>query len=151
MSSTTSFLDGLACNAGSAHPNEVTGDDRSPFTLLGPCTMSPILALISVLFGGDNANAQEAAPQPEPAAIVVSYQPEQTAQPEPVVQNESQRWLGVVELPGQKLNIATTMVTDQVSFPFLLNRVYNRFEPGESGYKCEVTLTRGTVCTTEKK
>lgn len=52
---------------------------------------------------------------------------------------------------GQKLNIATTVVTDQVSFPFLLNRVYNRFEPGESGYKCEVTLTRGTVCTTEKQ
>ena len=106
MSSTTSFLDGLACNAGSAHPNEVTGDDRSPFTLLGPCTMSPILALISVLFGGDSATAQEAAPQPEPAAIVVSYQPEKTAQPVPVVQNESQRWLGVVELPGQKLDIA---------------------------------------------
>jgi hypothetical protein len=40
---------------------------------------------------------------------------------------------------GQKLNIATTVVSSQVSFPFLLNRVYN----------CEVTLTRGTVCTTE--
>lgn len=52
---------------------------------------------------------------------------------------------------GQKLNIATTVVSDQVSFPFLLNRVYNRFEPGESGYKCEVTLTRGTVCTTESR
>ncbi|MEZ5572385.1 MAG: hypothetical protein R3E64_10220 [Halioglobus sp.] len=52
---------------------------------------------------------------------------------------------------GQKLNIATTVVTDQVSFPFLLNRVYNRFVPGESGYKCEVTLTRGTVCTTEAR
>ncbi len=52
---------------------------------------------------------------------------------------------------GQKLNIATTVVTSQVSFPFVLNRVYNRFEPGESGYKCEVTLTRGTVCTTETR
>jgi hypothetical protein len=52
---------------------------------------------------------------------------------------------------GQKLNIATTVVTRQVSFPFVLNRVYNRFEPGESGYKCEVTLTRGTVCTTETR
>lgn len=49
---------------------------------------------------------------------------------------------------GQKLNIATTVVTGQVPFPFTLNRVYNRFEPGESGYKCEVTLTRGTVCST---
>ncbi|CAA0118368.1 Uncharacterised protein [Halioglobus japonicus] len=52
---------------------------------------------------------------------------------------------------GQKLNVATTVVTSQVSFPFVLNRVYNRFEPGQSGYKCEVTLTRGTVCTTETK
>ncbi|MCB1687916.1 MAG: hypothetical protein KDI33_05500 [Halioglobus sp.] len=52
---------------------------------------------------------------------------------------------------GQKLNIATTVVSSQVSFPFLLNRVYNRFEPGQSGYKCEVTLTRGTVCTTETR
>jgi hypothetical protein len=49
---------------------------------------------------------------------------------------------------GQKLNIATTVVTDQVSFPFVLNRVYNHFVPGESGYKCEMTLTRGTVCST---
>jgi hypothetical protein len=49
---------------------------------------------------------------------------------------------------GQKLNIATTVVTSQVPFPFVLNRVYNRFVPGESGYKCEVTLTKGTVCTT---
>jgi len=52
---------------------------------------------------------------------------------------------------GQKLNIATTVVTDQVSFPFVLNRVYNRFVPGKSGYKCEVTLTRGTVCTTDSQ
>jgi hypothetical protein len=52
---------------------------------------------------------------------------------------------------GQKLQIATTVSTDQVSFPFSLNRVYNRFEPGESGYKCEVTLTRGTVCSTQTR
>jgi hypothetical protein len=52
---------------------------------------------------------------------------------------------------GQKLNIATTVATDQVSFPFTLNRVYNRFEPGESGFKCEVTVTRGRVCTTESR
>jgi len=49
---------------------------------------------------------------------------------------------------GQKLNIATTVVSDQVSFPFTLNRVYNRFEPGETGFKCQETLTRGRVCTT---
>jgi hypothetical protein len=52
---------------------------------------------------------------------------------------------------GQKLQIATTVTTDQVSFPFSLNRVYNRFEPGDSGYKCEVTLTRGTVCSTQSR
>lgn len=49
---------------------------------------------------------------------------------------------------GQKLNIATTVATDQVSFPFVLNRVYNHFVPGDSGYRCEMTLTRGTVCST---
>jgi hypothetical protein len=52
---------------------------------------------------------------------------------------------------GQKLNIATTVTTDQVSFPFTLNRVYNRFVPGESGFRCEMTLTRGRVCTTESR
>jgi hypothetical protein len=51
-------------------------------------------------------------------------------------------------LNGQKLNVATTVVTDQVTLPFTLNRVYNRFVPGESGYRCEMTLTRGRVCST---
>jgi hypothetical protein len=50
---------------------------------------------------------------------------------------------------GQKLNIATTVVSDQVSYPFTLNRVYQRFVPGNSGYRCKMTLTRGRVCTTE--
>jgi hypothetical protein len=50
---------------------------------------------------------------------------------------------------GQKLNIATTVISDQVSFPFTLNRVYNRFQPSDSGFKCEETLTRGRVCTTK--
>lgn len=50
---------------------------------------------------------------------------------------------------GQKLNVATTVATDQVSRPFTLNRVYNRFEPGKSGFRCEMTLTRGRVCTTK--
>ena len=50
---------------------------------------------------------------------------------------------------GQKLNIATTVLSDQVSFPFTLNRVYNRFQPGDSGFKCEETLTRGRICTTK--
>ena len=50
---------------------------------------------------------------------------------------------------GERLNVATTVVSDRVSYPFTLNRVYNRFEPGESGFSCELTLTRGKVCTTE--
>ena len=50
---------------------------------------------------------------------------------------------------GEKLNIATTVVSDQVSYPFTLNRVYNRFVPGSSGFTCKMTLTRGRVCTTE--
>jgi len=50
---------------------------------------------------------------------------------------------------GERLNIATTVVSDQVSYPFTLNRVYNRFLPGSSGYRCKQTLSRGRVCTTE--
>jgi len=50
---------------------------------------------------------------------------------------------------GGKLNIATTVVSDQVSYPFTLNRVYNRFVPGSSGYSCTVTLTKGRVCSTQ--
>ncbi len=52
---------------------------------------------------------------------------------------------------GQKLLIATTVLSSQVSFPFALNRVYNRFEPGENGFQCQETLTRGRVCTTESR
>jgi hypothetical protein len=50
---------------------------------------------------------------------------------------------------GERLNIATTVVSDQVSYPFTLNRVYNRFLPGSSGFRCKQTLSRGRVCTTE--
>lgn len=50
---------------------------------------------------------------------------------------------------GDRLNVATTVVSDRVSYPFTLNRVYNRYEPGTSGITCEQTLTRGKVCTTE--
>jgi len=52
---------------------------------------------------------------------------------------------------GQKLNVATTVATDQVTQPFTLNRVYNRFEPGESGFRCEMTLTKGRVCSTNSQ
>ena len=52
---------------------------------------------------------------------------------------------------GERLNMATTVVSDQVSYPFTLNRVYNRFQPGDSGFRCTMTLTRGRVCTTESR
>jgi len=50
---------------------------------------------------------------------------------------------------GQRLNIATTVISDRVSVPFTLNRVYNRYKPADTGISCELTLTRGKVCTTE--
>ncbi|PLW82719.1 hypothetical protein CWI75_09080 [Kineobactrum sediminis] len=50
---------------------------------------------------------------------------------------------------GEWLNIATTVVSDRVSSPFTLNRVYRRMESGAAGYSCRQTLTRGKVCTTE--
>ncbi|HEY7774910.1 MAG TPA: hypothetical protein VIC02_00075 [Kineobactrum sp.] len=50
---------------------------------------------------------------------------------------------------GEWLNIATTVLSDRVSFPFTLNRVYRRMEAGSAGYSCRQTLTRGKVCTTE--
>jgi len=52
---------------------------------------------------------------------------------------------------GDRLNIATTVYSDRVSYPFTLNRVYNRYEPDRGGITCELTLTRGKVCTTESK
>jgi len=52
---------------------------------------------------------------------------------------------------GERLGIATTVVSDQVSFPFTVNRVYNRFDPENNGIRCEMTLTRGRVCTTEAR
>ncbi|MFT6955504.1 MAG: hypothetical protein ACJAYC_000500 [Halieaceae bacterium] len=52
---------------------------------------------------------------------------------------------------GGQMSIATTVLSDRVSTPFTLNRVYRKFESGESGFTCEVTLTKGRVCTTEAK
>ncbi len=52
---------------------------------------------------------------------------------------------------GDRLNIATTVYSDQVSYPFTLNRVYNRYQPEREGFVCELTLTRGKVCTTESR
>jgi len=52
---------------------------------------------------------------------------------------------------GDRLNIATTVHSDQVSYPFTLNRVYDRYDPDTGGINCEMTLTRGKVCTTEAR
>ncbi len=50
---------------------------------------------------------------------------------------------------GQRINVATTVRSEQVSHPFTLNRVYNRYDPSSGGIRCRQTLTRGRVCTTE--
>jgi hypothetical protein len=50
---------------------------------------------------------------------------------------------------GQRLHIATTVASASVPRPFTLNRVYNRYDPGSDGIRCEQTLSRGRVCTTE--
>ncbi|GAB5496531.1 MAG: alpha/beta fold hydrolase [Phycisphaerales bacterium] len=72
--------------------------------------MTPILALITILFGGDNASAQQAdLVEPAPAAIVVAYQPEEQTEPDTVIEESSQRWIGVVELPGQAIDFAVTL------------------------------------------
>ena len=52
---------------------------------------------------------------------------------------------------GDRLNIATTMYSEQVSYPFTLNRVYKRYDLDKGGIRCEMTLTRGKVCTTESR
>jgi hypothetical protein len=51
----------------------------------------------------------------------------------------------------QWLNIATTVISDQVTSPFTVNRVYARYEPQDTGYRCKMTISRGRVCTTESQ
>lgn len=51
---------------------------------------------------------------------------------------------------GQRLQVATMLATSQVSAPFALAKVYNRYDPNRSGIRCHQTLTKGRVCTTEK-
>ncbi|MEM8560795.1 MAG: hypothetical protein AAGF57_01105 [Pseudomonadota bacterium] len=52
---------------------------------------------------------------------------------------------------GQWLNVATTVISDRVTSPFTVNRVYARYEPSDTGYSCKMTLSRGRVCTTESQ
>lgn len=51
---------------------------------------------------------------------------------------------------GERINIATTLRSDQVSSPFSLDRVYRRYDPEASGIRCKQTLSKGRVCTTER-
>jgi len=50
---------------------------------------------------------------------------------------------------GEQLGIVTTVFSDRVSGPFTVRRIYDRYEPASRGYRCEETLSRGRVCTTE--
>ena len=52
---------------------------------------------------------------------------------------------------GKRINVSTTVRSERVSYPFTLNRVYNRYDPNSSGIRCKQTLTRGRVCTTESE
>ena len=51
---------------------------------------------------------------------------------------------------GERLQIATTLRSDQVSWPFTIDRVYRRYDPNSTGIRCKQTLTKGKVCTTER-
>ncbi len=50
---------------------------------------------------------------------------------------------------GERINVATTVRSSRVSYPFSVDRVFNRYDPTRSGIRCKQTLTRGRVCTTE--
>ena len=47
---------------------------------------------------------------------------------------------------GQRLHIATTVSNSSKSRPFILNRVYYRFDPLPPDYACKYTLSKGNVC-----
>lgn len=49
---------------------------------------------------------------------------------------------------GDWLHVATSLASRQVSVPFTVSRVYQRFDPEAAGYHCEQTITRGKVCST---
>lgn len=68
--------------------------------------MAPLLALLTILFGGD-APAAASAPSGASVAIVEVAQPET---PSPVdTRDHAQRWLGKIELPGQSLDFAVVV------------------------------------------
>ncbi len=73
--------------------------------------MAPLIALLSILLGGESAAAS---PAPNPSVAVVEVaQPAETplAQPEVApAMPEVERWLGKVEIPGQVIDFVVTLV-----------------------------------------
>jgi hypothetical protein len=51
---------------------------------------------------------------------------------------------------ADSLVLQTAVYSPSVREPFIVNRVYSRFDPAKAGYRCTQTLSKGTVCTTEK-
>ena len=51
---------------------------------------------------------------------------------------------------ADSLVLQTAVYSPTVREPFIVNRVYSRFDPAKAGYRCTQTLSKGTVCTTEK-
>jgi hypothetical protein len=52
---------------------------------------------------------------------------------------------------GSTLAIVTSLYSTRVAAPFTVRRIYRRYTPGSSGYRCTETLSRGRVCTTESR
>lgn len=51
-----------------------------------------------------------------------------------------------MSLDGQRLNVATTVSSENIMQRFSVNRVYMPFEPGEGMYECEFTLAKKKTC-----
>lgn len=51
---------------------------------------------------------------------------------------------------ADSLVLQTAVYSPVVREPFIVNRVYSRFDPTKAGYRCTQTLSKGTVCTTER-
>jgi len=49
---------------------------------------------------------------------------------------------------GNKLLVSTSISSAQVSEALTINRVFDRYDPSQLGYQCEMTMTRGRVCRT---
>ena len=54
-------------------------------------------------------------------------------------------------LTTERLVIQTAVHSPEVSQPFVLNKVFSRYDPNSGGFHCRQTLSRGKVCTTEPR